>query len=545
MPRRIAIPSLAWIFLAYALGLWLYSVPLTGDEKVYISTAMEMWRRHAWLHPWLLGQHSYFKPPFQYWATLAGWSILGFGQLGTFLPSILATVGTCFFLCGLSESLLGMPRHEATSPLWFAACAGTLTYGTTAQMEIWIAFFYTGAWWAALRARDQPGGGARWLCLALLFAGLLSLVKSPLYSVFWVLGYWTYLALGRDWRAFRPATFWLAHLLGILAGASWFAAVLWTDRAAFWSQYVVRETLDKYNGNSSSALHMWGDFSTFCVPYLLILPVILAIAARRIPSFLLAWALIPVLFFSVFPYRTETYLYILMPLMALAMDLGPAREAGASTALRLACRLNGVLMALLLAGAALITFLAGIVPAWLALLLAVAGGTSAALAWRPRWRALAFSYLAVIFLLRLSCVELGEQDIAGLRQVLASHPGRTLVFYDDSGYIWHEVGLLSVAVGRPSDRATSPGDLMRALADGRIVVLNDSERESLLPRLLGGLTPEMRARLRMEDWSRWKRGFQLPTPADLAQLGERGSPGWEKAHKRVYELVYLEGPRGG
>ena len=32
-----------WILFLYTLGLQWYCVPFTGDEKVYVSVAMEMW----------------------------------------------------------------------------------------------------------------------------------------------------------------------------------------------------------------------------------------------------------------------------------------------------------------------------------------------------------------------------------------------------------------------------------------------------------------------------------------------------------------------
>ena len=60
---------LLWVFLAYAWAVWLYCIPFTGDEKVYLSTAMEMRAHSDWLHPWLIDEHAYYKPPLQFWAT--------------------------------------------------------------------------------------------------------------------------------------------------------------------------------------------------------------------------------------------------------------------------------------------------------------------------------------------------------------------------------------------------------------------------------------------------------------------------------------------
>ena len=336
--------SLVWVFIAYAWAIWHYCVPFTGDEKVYLSVAMEMRAHSDWLHPWLLGEHAYYKPPFQYWTTLAGWKLFGFGLVGAFLPPALATVASAASVGWVARRTLGL--SHPTAPLWFAAAAGTLTYGTTAQMEIWIVALYAFAWGAALEYERNRRGAL--IFLALISAGLLSAVKSPLYSVLWVFGFWLYLALRREWGVFRSVAFWFAHLVGAATGAAWFAYILATDRTKFWSDYVVRETLAKTTGNSSTIGHMWADFSTFCVPFLLPAICVAAFAFRRrhctILPLVIGWGALPAIFFSVFPYRTETYLYILIPLAAVLMDLRNSLSSGETQVLRIATRVNGVII---------------------------------------------------------------------------------------------------------------------------------------------------------------------------------------------------------
>ena len=140
---------MAAIAFAYISGLWLYSVPLTGDQKVYVSTAMEMWQNKVWLYPILMGEHIYVKPPIQLWATLAGWNIFGFNPFGTYFPSVAALLGTCWFLEQISKKIA--PRKDpATASLWFAGTFGTMTYACVAQMDIWLVFLFTGAWWGAI-----------------------------------------------------------------------------------------------------------------------------------------------------------------------------------------------------------------------------------------------------------------------------------------------------------------------------------------------------------------------------------------------------------
>src|SRR5947207_3063788 len=78
-----------WVFSAYFIGIWKFSVPLTGDQKVYINHSMEMWLSGNWIYPSLFGQHSYYKPPFQYWLTLIGCNVFGFNLFGTMIFSVI------------------------------------------------------------------------------------------------------------------------------------------------------------------------------------------------------------------------------------------------------------------------------------------------------------------------------------------------------------------------------------------------------------------------------------------------------------------------
>jgi 4-amino-4-deoxy-L-arabinose transferase-like glycosyltransferase len=547
--------SLVWILFAYGWAIWLYCVPFTGDEKVYLSIAMEMRAHGDWLHPWLLGEHSYYKPPLQFWATLLGWKVFGLGLVGAFLPSALATVATAACVGWIAKRALG--QHHPTAPLWFAASAGTLTYGTTAQMEIWIVVLYSFAWGAALEYAHECERRWPWIFLALLSAGLLSAVKSPLYSVLWVFGFWLYLGLRGDWNVFRRLEFWLAHGLGAAAGAAWFIYALTTDRARFWSDYVVRETLAKTTGNSSSIGHMWADFSTFCIPFLLplICLVVLALRPKRLktpPSqalwpLILGWGALPAVFFSAFPYRTETYLYLLIPLGALLMDLRPMLSSREMQWLRAATRVNGIIM--LVAGIliAWIAAAAGMIPGACAVEIALLAVSYGVVSFLPldqrRWQTLALLALALIFAIRLGAITLGRQDIAGLHEVLQAHPGRDLVFLDPGGNIWHETGLLSVAAGRPGIRALNLTDFEANLRTGAIGVLGDGEWPGALPTLERDLSARG-VSFEQQDWWRWKRAFQVPSPRDLMLMSGRDEPDWREHNQREYMLVWLRGAGG-
>src|SRR4051812_37450503 len=87
---------LLWIALVYLPLLGQMSVPLTGDQKVYLNISKEMYEAGSWLKPLLFGQGSYYKPPFQYWATLLGWNVLGYNFWGALVPSVIAVLLTAW-----------------------------------------------------------------------------------------------------------------------------------------------------------------------------------------------------------------------------------------------------------------------------------------------------------------------------------------------------------------------------------------------------------------------------------------------------------------
>ncbi len=551
MIKMLSVRNFIVVLFAYGLGAWLYCVPFVGDQKVYISTAKEMWERGSILHPYLMGETSYFKPPWLYWTILTGWKIFGFSLFGTFFFSLFATALTALILDSISIELMQYQegtkeRRFPLAGIWFAACSGTLTYGTSAQMEIWIVFFYSLAWFCFLK--HFKSGQKKWLILGLIVSGVSALNKSPLYSVFSVLGYYSFLFLSpksgwdgvkgstpqkspRSW--FLKPSFYLANLIGIAVGLSWFVLMWFTDRERFWSHYVIQETLGKRGGNGGSLLHMWLDVLTFTFPFsLLLIP-----AFVRLPGlgknrliFLLSWSLIPAAFFSYFPYRTETYLYILIPSLALLLDWG--LENCTSALLKWTAKINGVLVAGSMLGiSALLGFTHLVSFSWIVLLVIVSIGFFITSWWlflssgKTNIKKLAFSSLGLIFAIRICAISLGENDIKDLRTITERLPERKLAFLDNGRNIWHEIGLLSVTTRNAAIRLHTTSDSLQALQNGAILVLNKDQAEALPLHNL--------PHLQHASWWRLQRSFTVPNLADLREIGDQ-------KNRRELRLYWLQ-----
>lgn len=538
--------SLVWIAAAYLPGLGSFSVPLTGDQKVYVTTAMEMREAGSWLRPLLFGEPSYYKPPLQYWATLVGWEVFGFNLWGTLLPSVIAVLLTAYFLAGIAR-MLRVKRHLTHAGLWFAAALGTATFGTTAQMEIYLCLFFSAAWWAGLRYLHTPPDAPResrrplWLFVAFLIAGLAALIKSPLYSVFWVLGYATYLFLSGEWECFGRPRFWGALLLGIAGGAAWFAWILSVDGDRFVADYVIRENLAKQSGNHGTVGGLWLALAYHAFP----LTLLAASAFRGIwrvrhrlgPAvrLLIAWCWAPALFFTLYPYRVTTYLYILVPAVALAVDIGWFR-ATRSRLFRWSVRATGALFAFGVLVIGVVAWRTQIVGAWFSIGCAVAAGFAIFCAWRELWRGWLVTLLAGVLIFRIAAVSLGEEDLAGLRAALADRQARSsdvqvAMLQEDRG-IWHERGLLSVAIGRPIHRLETVAEASEFVRGGGLLILSEVQSEERLSSIMEPLEEGVSVR----SWMRWRTRGRFPY-RELILKG-RSMEGFERAAKREFTLVY-------
>ncbi|MBU6375209.1 MAG: glycosyltransferase family 39 protein, partial [Bdellovibrionales bacterium] len=279
----MGVPFFLRIVMAVALAYlpfagWM-SVPWTGDQKVYLSTAIEMEQQRSLLVPYLFGEPSYYKPPLQYWSTLAGFRSFGFSLWGAFVPSVLATLVAALAIASIARRLFpsndsDAPRVASRAALWFLGCLGTATFGVAAQMEIYLVALGFTAWALALSYLDQsPRSRFKkpWaLYGAYLTVGALAWVKSPLYSVLWVFGYVVLLIFRREWREFRNLHFYLALTFGSLLGASWYLAILEVDRERFVSDYILRETLSKQSGNAGTPIDLWLALLGFSIPFVLL-----------------------------------------------------------------------------------------------------------------------------------------------------------------------------------------------------------------------------------------------------------------------------------
>lgn len=535
---------LIWAAIVYGLFLSHLSIPVTGDEKQYLSTAVEMLEKKSWLKPMLFGASSYYKPPLQYWMSLLSLKVLGYSLWAALVPSALAALGTAFFL-GEISLLLNERRELVRSGLWFMASVGAVTYGVVAQMEIYLCLFLAAAWWAVLKWVSEPieTRSDRYLFLAFTFAGLLSLVKSPLYFALWSSGLFIFMLISGEWESFRSKNLYWAGFWGALVGASWYIVILCIDRERFWADYVVRETVGKNSGNHTAPYQIWFALTYLALPMtLLFFPSIRIILRRRKAATLfrlaISWTLPLAVFFTVFPYRVNTYLFVLVPVIALIVDWGTIHDRKAKT-VRILFSATALAFALAFVTLAAIVFKTGLFPKEFGFALTAASLVYLFAVYRSSARSLLVSSLLGATTILALVGMAGKQDLAGLKLALANHSRtQAVAMIDLDRDIWHDVGMVSLAVERPILRVQTLGEAVELLARDGIVIFSEKQFDAVFGEFKTQWEAKHSSRkMHIESWIRW--GRRKDTKFAQA-LREKDPVVVRNSLVREYRIIWLE-----
>jgi 4-amino-4-deoxy-L-arabinose transferase-like glycosyltransferase len=242
-PQRYSWPLLVFvILLTYLPFLNNRMIRTAGDDKVYVSQAVEMAQSGQWFLQRLNGQPNYYKGPLHY-------ILLRVGMI-FFDRSMWATVYMNLFFVLLGALALGglVHRHMRELDGWafwvggsFAFCAGIYSHTFASQMEVELAGIFA----LGLYFLDRSGPGKPDYKFWIL-AGVAGWLKSPLHSVF--LGvtailFWA--SQGELLPRLKSPKAYLPVLLGVaVCGAAYLPAFL-LDNDNFYRIYIQRETLFK------------------------------------------------------------------------------------------------------------------------------------------------------------------------------------------------------------------------------------------------------------------------------------------------------------
>jgi len=339
----------AWLLaVALALGALCWDLGrhplLEPDEGRNTEVAREMARSGDYVLPHLNGL-PYLDKPAPYFAAVAlSLRLFGESEGPARLPSLLFTLGTIALVWRLGRRL-GPPGTGEIGAVALATMPLVLAFSRTVIFDAALAFIETLALTAAWRGFTAERVGWRWYALAWAAMGAGAVTKGPVAIVVPLLVVVVFaLAAGRPLRPFFSLRAWPWLLV---TGLPWFVAVS-LRRPDFPAYALVYESLQRL----VTRTHGRGGPIWYFVPVLLagsfpwIGPALHGAAgawrarARRRESeglpavFLLAWALVPLVFFSLSQSKLPGYYLPALPAVALGAAYAIANALRDQDALR-------------------------------------------------------------------------------------------------------------------------------------------------------------------------------------------------------------------
>jgi len=276
---RIFLPAILISLLAFvALGETRLYRP--DDESLYVDIARDMFNRgEAWIPTWL-GEHAFYKPPLTYWVSMAGFMVMGPSLLAARIPVAILSLLTVYMVYLIGRDLSSRNAGILAS-LFTATSLGFISYGRTVMMDMPLCFNITLSMYLFHRTLREKT--PLWLMLFFVSTGLSTLIKGPISYIIIMAACLPYVAIRKEWKFFL--TPWTAG--GILL--SLFFLILWPLAMYFkgcfqewWSFFIVRENLGKFNDIHYPFYLIIGYFTQYLLPWApLLLSALCLMVARK------------------------------------------------------------------------------------------------------------------------------------------------------------------------------------------------------------------------------------------------------------------------
>ena len=325
-------------FFFFFFGLGAFGL-LGADEPRYAQIAREMLARHDWIVPTLNGAPWLEKPALLFWKIMNSYSIFGVSDWAARVPAAFhataAVVGIFFFMRRFRFG------GELDAAMIAASSAGMIGFGRGASTDMLVSAPFALAmmsWWS-WRQTDKK----LWL---LLFYGLLgvgALAKGPVAPALAVLIVGAYAALRRDGKVFLRSLSVPGFLLFFAIVLPWYMAVQ-HQVPQFFRVFFLEHNLARFGTN----LYQHSQPFWYYIPVFLLatlpwtvftLPALVdagrdAVQRWRtapgqpvdatdvanddgLPSFLLVWIVVPIVFFSISRAKLPGYILPAIPAAAL------------------------------------------------------------------------------------------------------------------------------------------------------------------------------------------------------------------------------------
>jgi 4-amino-4-deoxy-L-arabinose transferase-like glycosyltransferase len=353
---------LAWIVLAAA---WFITTPLRPmldpDEGRYAEIPREMLASGDWITPRFDGLKYFEKPPLQYWATAAVYSVTGLSEWSSRLWSVGLAFGCLALTFAWTRALFGGGATLAALTA-LAVSPYFLIVGHLNLLDAGLTFFLTAAVLAFTRAQTaEPGSRAErnWMLAAWAAAALAVLSKGIVVGVLTGGALIVYTLIERDGRPWRRLHVTAGLPLFLALTCPWFIVVS-VRNPGFASFFFVHEHFTRFLTTVHQRVEPWWYF----LPLLLlgVLPWVAPLARAVGPAwreargpatgfrprrFLAVYAVITLLFFSASGSKLAPYILPMFPVLA---GLTGAHAAEPARLAAHAARIGAALIVVVAAG---------------------------------------------------------------------------------------------------------------------------------------------------------------------------------------------------
>jgi 4-amino-4-deoxy-L-arabinose transferase-like glycosyltransferase len=526
-------PQALWALLGlvYLPFMGLRGLRMAGDEKVYLSQALEMERSGSWFVQTLHDSPDYYKGPFHFVAVRLGFLIFGHSLwAGLYINFLFIMLGT-WAIFSIVQS-----DKNIESAFWaaglFGLSLGVYAHSFASQMEVELASsFALGLYFlnqTSNRSQSSKASGASkaefWFWI---IAGFVGWIKSPLHSVFLgSAGLLFWLANGEALSRLKSPRSWAALLLGITVGVAGYLPAAIFDYANFLERYLLKETYNKSSSGQGVMVTLTSTFGFYLFPWIffalssyfrMFTPQFwrtLSKSHLRIFKLCLSLVAPSVLFFCYHPYRFENY--NIPVISGVIVWLGVMSDLPGKAFIALE-RAGLALLALIFI--ALAVFVWGLQvffhpdPSWWPNTLgwsSACGMLGTALCFirfgvlpkRPQLGPLTYSCLGLYLSIGLISTVLGEREILDLRTTLNQNPTVNISYYNPKKNIWNEWGLLNLVLDRRIQSLHSDQTLSAALREHHMILVPGKDFLEELTQFQKARHPDLT--LKALPWKRWR-----------------------------------------
>ena len=342
----LALFAIAWFATLDARHL------IKPDEGRYAEIAREMVATGDWLTPRLNGYKYFEKPALQYWATAAGYVLLGINEWTARLwPAVTGFLGV------LAAFWFGNRLFGAPAGLYAAVVLGSSAMfvftGHFLSLDMGLALFMSLAVlaWPVARHAADARAARRWMLAGWAAMALAVLSKGLVGIVLPVAAVGLSILASRDWAALRRLELLRGGALFLAITAPWFTAVSLAN-PEFFDFFFIHEHfqrfLTKVHDRYEPPWYFLPVLGIGLMPWTLaLLPAGAWVLRRQVPGasramsperFLLLWCAVVMGFFSASSSKLPAYILPLWPAAAVVVGAWLARASDGANGLLAARR---------------------------------------------------------------------------------------------------------------------------------------------------------------------------------------------------------------